>query len=451
MSERGIRLTTEREPILLAGDCLEQMHRIPDDCLDAVVTDPPYEINFMGKSWDKAGVAFDTNVWTEVLRVLKPGGHLLCFGATRTFHRIAVAIEDAGFELRDTIMYCYGSGFPKGQNLGKQIDKRLDREHKAVGHTVDEAGEWEGWNSQLKPFYEPCLMLRKPFKGSLAQNVLEHGVGGINIDGCRVGTTKSVPGGLSRGRGGGGEALSGNADGSLRNETGNESGHDSNVGRYPANFMLQHHDACEDTGSTATVKGDQRAGSAIRGIRNSGFGDVGSESGDSAPNGAVYGNEVVPVWSCHPDCPVKLLNQASGTLTSGKVKPEDFVGKYRAEVYGAYAENRIDPNTVYSDSGGASRFVYVSKASKKERNAGLPEGMVNKHPTVKSLKGMQHLVRMVTPPGGVVLDPFMGSGTTGCACVLEGFNFIGIDLDPEFVEIARHRIAHYATQKAISA
>jgi len=201
---------------LYNNDCIAQMKEMEDNSIDSIVTDPPYEISFMGKGWDGTGIAFNTEVWEECLRVLKPGGHILAFGATRTYHRMAVAIEDSGFEIRDCIFWCYGSGFPKSHNIGKAVDKIQGNEREVVenpyAHKRPNGNAWvesisnstgpeektkgnspyEGWGTALKPAVEPVVMGRKPFKGTVAQNVLEHGTGGINIDGCRVGTEKVI-------------------------------------------------------------------------------------------------------------------------------------------------------------------------------------------------------------------------------------------------------------------
>lgn len=326
---------------LIHSDCLDAMRSMAENSIDSVVTDPPYELGFMGKSWDKSGVAFNPEVWQEVLRVLKPGGHLLAFSGSRTYHRMAVAIEDAGFEIRDQIMWIYGSGFPKSHNL---------------------KGDWQGWGTALKPAHEPIVVARKPLIGTVAENVLTYGTGALNIDGGRVGSEggtykASKPEGISNGIYG--EGINGTVDiGNL------------NAGRWPANVI---HDGSD---------------------------------------------EVIELF---PDT-------NKGTARTGRVGGQN----------GLY-ENGHDPDhigTWYGDSGSAARFFYCAKASKKDRN----EGISNNHPTVKPTDLMRYLCRLVTPPNGTVLDPFMGSGSTGKACVLEGFEFIGIDKTAEYVEIAQARI-----------
>jgi len=327
---------------LLHGDCLERLRELQDCSVDACVTDPPYGLSFMGKAWD-----YDVPqaaVWREVLRVLKPGGHLLAFAGTRTQHRMAVQIEDAGFEIRDLIAWCYGSGFPKSHNL---------------------KGDWEGWGTALKPALEPITMARKPFKGTVAANVLEHGTGAINVDGCRVAasdgyTENAVTQGVSTART--------SYDPRQISSTFNP----SPAGRWPANLI---HDGSDEM-----------------------VGLFPAQAGAAAP--------------------VHRRNS----------------DKFR-QSYGAFAGN-IDEagSTFHGDTGSAARFFYCAKASKADRGDG------NTHPTVKPTELMRYLCRLVTPPGGVVLDPFMGSGSTGKAAVLEGFRFIGIEREAEYIEIARGRI-----------
>jgi hypothetical protein len=369
---------------VLVGDCRDVMATMEAGSVDAIVTDPPYELGFMGKSWDRSGVAFDAATWAACLRVLKPGGHLLAFGGSRTFHRIAVAIEDAGFEIRDTISWLYGSGFPKSHNLAR---------------------DWQGWGTALKPGWEPVIVARKPFAGTVAANVIAHGTGALNIDGCRIGD------GDDRCSGGAAGAIAtplayGVRRGGVDRLTG---------GRWPANVMLD-----DDAAAMLDEQsGDRPSGVAIkRNLPEDGY----------------------------------LTGRSSIRMTSRKA---DDIG--------------------YGDRGGASRFFYVAKASTRERNAGLdgmPErrahrygekgqgplpqqtpavGVVeqNHHPTVKPISLMRHLVRLVTPPGGVVLDPFTGSGTTGCAAALEGFTFVGCEQSPEYAAIAEARIAHWGRQQPL--
>lgn len=342
---------------LIHGDCLEVLKGVPDNSVDSIVTDPPYGLSFMGKKWDYD--VPDQVIWEECLRVLKPGGHLLAFAGTRTQHRMAVRIEDAGFEIRDMIAWVYGSGFPKNMDVSKAIDKAAGVERVVIGQSAyaarrpnkkyehgqkwgatlggsdtanitapatNAARQWQGWGTALKPALEPITVARKPFKGTVAANVLEWGTGAINIDGCRVGPPiPHQPGGLHRGSG-------------------------STVGSF-----------------TGTTEFEREA---------------------------------------HGRWPANLIHDGSD-------EPTDLLGD-------------------------AARFFYCAKTSRKDR------GEANNHPTVKPTDLMAYLCRLVTPPGGVVLDPFMGSGSTGKAAVREGFRFIGIEMDAEYLAIAEARIAHEA-------
>ena len=537
---------------LRQGDCLEVLKTIPDNSIDSVVTDPPYHLTsivkrfgkegsapaqfgtdgafaraskgFMGKEWDGGDIAFRTDVWSECLRVLKPGGHLLAFGGSRTYHRLAVAVEDAGFEIRDQIMWVYGSGFPKSHNIGKAIDKfggnnllvkeigialkkaRTDRgltlkqadelfcngttnynwlegrkdgqripnqelfdkivdewtelkelrdkvvsserellgveiTNKTVMQKIGDTNisgeyertkgnsEWEGWGTALKPAHEPIVMARKPLsEKSVAENVLKWGTGGINIDGCRIETDDNLSGGVYSN----GDLIS-----NPNNITGvrkklNKEDYQQPEGRFPANIMF-----------------DEEAG--------------------------------------------KLLDQQSGvsksTPSKGHHRKGNTVGDERtSKGAGLYGDGNWIEGSKHNDSGGASRFFYCPKVSKKERNAGL-EGLPEKnrpgqtdkgnysssvyckdcgktfngtndhtncedgveyrpsttttknhHPTVKPIKLMEYLIKLVTPKGGITLDPFMGSGSTGVAAVINGFKFLGIEREQEYMDIAKQRI-----------
>lgn len=362
------------------GDSREILKTLPEASVDSIVCDPPYELGFMGRSWDSTGVANDTSLWAQCLRALKPGGHLLAFSGTRTYHRMTCAIEDAGFEIRDQLAWVYGSGFPKSHN-----------------------GEWGG--TALKPAWEPIVLARKPLIGTVEENWREHGTGSLDIDGCRVEgapRTTHVDGNYRTRNGG-----------LTMNEGFGVGAYEAADGRWPANII--HDGSDEVLGQFAPIKYDPEErktqsvyGAMKSGHRPGGFGNVGAEKGDPVPNGPTY-----------------------------------------------------------MDGGGnAARFFYCAKASQEDRNegcAGLPEkvgGMVsntsgqhitrrdggapgpraNHHPTVKPTDLMRWLVRLITPANGLVLDPFMGSGSTGKAAVLEGRRFLGIDLTPEYVEIARARI-----------
>lgn len=385
------------------GDCREVLASLPEASVDAVVCDPPYELGFMGEAWDRSGVAFDPETWRAVLRVLKPGGHLLAFGGTRTYHRMACAIEDAGFEIRDQLQWLYGSGFPKSLDVSKALDKAAGAEREVIGHNpkwnagprammpggggraavpaytapaTDDARQWEGWGTALKPANEPICLARKPLVGTVAENVLEHGTGALNIDGCRIGSDRVRTRGRSDARHKASNSL-GAAWSGVVDEAPRE-------GRWPANVLL-----------------DEEAAA--------------------------------------------LLDRQTGTLTSGTMRAGTQRKASRGR--GGYGGNFPDEATAadtYGDSGGASRFFYTAKASRSERTAG---GQVeNTHATVKPLDLMAYLVRLVTPPGGVVLDPFVGSGTTAVAALDGGWRFVGVEMDPHHFEIARTRIAASTAQ-----
>ncbi len=292
-----------------------------------------------------------------------------------------------------------------------------------------------GRNVALKPAHEPIIVARKPLIGTVVKNVLTHGTGVINIDGCRIGTDARIN--LPAANKPGGSSLNMSVVGMPTTATAAE-------GRWPANVVLAHSEGCRETG-TKIVLGDNR--SVGNGKRPGGFGAVGAETGDPEPNAAVYGDAEVTRFECVADCAVRLLDEQSGTLVSGRgavlrASAAENNGN-RSAAFGAETREEGTPCVEYADSGGASRFFYCAKASSSERNAGLDDK--NSHPTVKPIALMRWLVRLVTPPDGVVLDPFCGSGSTGIAAVLEGFNFVGVDLDEDdkFCDIARKRIAHH--------
>lgn len=332
------------------GDCLEVLPTMADDSFDSCVTDPPYGLKFMGKSWDHGvpGVEY----WGQVMRVLKPGAHLLAFGGTRTFHRLACAIEDAGFEIRDCIMWVYGSGFPKSLDVSKAIDKSGGQPWGNFASLLDAARQWNGWGTAMKPSWEPIIVARKPLIGTVAQNVLQHGTGGINIDACRIGTADDLNGGRYSDNKQGDD---GNSYGSGFNRR-SELDYTQPPGRWPANLI---HDGSE---------------------------------------------EVVELFPRNnPSC-----KSPSASTPESKFRPSGV---------------------------SAARFFYCAKASKSDR------GPDNKHPTVKPTALMRYLCRVVTPPGGVILDPFMGSGSTGVAAYLELFSFVGIELHESHCEIAARRMS----------
>jgi len=396
------------------GDCLEVMETMNKCSVDSVVTDPPYHLTsivkrfgkegsapaqfgtdgafaraskgFMGKEWDGGDIAFQANTWRKCYELLKPGGHLIAFSGSRTYHRMACAIEDAGFEIRDQCIWLYGSGFPKSHNIGKQIDKIQGNERevvgtiqrgsvkdaieKGVGYTADPANknnkaifgygtetvtkgssEWEGWGTALKPAHEPMVLARKPLsEKSVADNVMKHGTGAINIDGCRVEGQSEL------------------------------SDIDTTGGRWPSNIM---HDGSEQV------------------------------------------QEIFP------------------TTTSTEVS------RQRTHK-GIWSDNKDDDGDympAYGDHGNASRYFYCAKTSKDERKSGLGrEIKANTHPTVKPVELMRYLVRLVTPKGGLVLDPFMGSGSTGMGAREEDFRFVGIEKEEEYYEIAKARIKNVKPQ-----
>ena len=415
---------------ILVGDCLEQMAKMPDNSVDSIVTDPPYGLEFMGKEWDKGVPPID--YWQEALRVLKPGGHLLSFGGSRTYHRMACAIEDAGFEIRDQIMWVYGSGFPKSLNVGKAIDKVTGAAREVVGvsegkgySSIQEKNieqdnrpyidglpylkadrtltkgnsQWEGWGTALKPAHEPIVVARKPLDGTVANNILKHGVGGMNIDGCRVETSDNFDKVKDR------TDMTGKL--TIHHEGGNLEALEKlkTLGRFPANFI---HD-----GSDEVLE--------------------------------LFPNAKGGTWNTTKGA--RHFNN-DGNPTEYKTSKQDI------------------------SSGSAARFFYCAKANKKERNAGLTSEPVresdrtkddgaggdnprnrsntpkqNHHPTVKPVALMRYLVRLVTPPNGIVFDPFLGSGTTAVAAILEGFEWSGCEITPEYLPIIEGRVA-WATEEA---
>jgi DNA modification methylase len=421
------------------GNNLDILPTLPDNSVDSIVTDPPYELGFMGKKWDNSGIAYSVELWTQCLRVLKPGGHLLSFGGTRTWHRVAVAIEDAGFEVRDSIAWMYGSGFPKSLDVSKAIDKAAGVEREVLTETVEdlfgerqeekklaqpgstadrlamgnnwqdsptitapatpEAKQWEGWGTALKPAFEPIVVARKPLIGTVAENVLTHGTGALNIDGSRIA----------------GEPW----------------------GNRPA------HSAKEVFEAGWTPKPTQ-----------------------SSPQGRWPANVILDEYTAE-----LLDEQAPRTGAFAEVKKRKPIFENSEQNWG-FTQVGDDGASYYNDLGGASRFFYVAKASKRDRNEGLEEledttagnmvereegsagmnspragagrtsGAKNFHPTVKPTDLMRYLIKLVTPPGGVVLDPFTGSGSTGKAAILEGFRFIGCELTEDYIPIIEGRLQH---------
>jgi site-specific DNA-methyltransferase (adenine-specific) len=450
---------------VLVGDCVDVMSGMDECSVGSVVCDPPYGIAFMGKDFDKLGSSLEQQKWhcewaKQAFRVLKPGGYLLAFGGTRSYHRLACAIEDAGFEIRDSMgvvqpmAWVFGTGFPKGQNVSLALDKvaGVDRIQGNVSVT-EEAKKWEGWNSSLKPAFEPIVFARKPLsEKTLAGNVLKHGVGALNIDGCRMDTGSEL---WKR------ESETVQASSSRMFKAGVRSMVQHSRGRYPSNIVFVHHPDCELVGAKR-VKGNGHFLEIVTSKREI-FKELG---GYSNPEGERYLDvEEVGEWRCVagclcgyiwstqelvpcPECgcrkttwvcPVKILDEQSGELKSGRMDRSKIVAENK--IYG----KRPDKITgVFGLSvGTASRFFYCAKASRAERNAGLSPGEINDHVTVKPVELMAYLCRLVTPIGGTVLDPFCGSGTTGIAARLEGFHFVGIEKEESYVEIARSRVENY--------
>lgn len=416
-----------KELRLLNGDCLDKLKELENNSIDSIVTDPPYGLSFMGKKWDYDVPSVE--IWQECLRVLKPGGHLLAFAGSRTYHRMAVRIEDAGFDIRDQIMWIYGSGFPKSHNIGKSIDNMQGNQRQVVGkgtggktakgfNLSDEqrnAGTGilpteydytkgnsigEGWGTALKPAHEPIVMARKPIsEKTIAENVLKWGTGAINIDESRIKHNEPIK--VMKAQEGGNKVF---GQGGRYEETTEL----KEEGRWPANVIL-----------------DEEAGQIL---------DEQSGNKKSAKRGSKYN------------------------------KPTEHTNTYTP-----VASDYRDDNT-YDDEGGASRFFYCPKASKRDRDHGLDKfeekgkgwsnylppttngtsdkihdrttTMKNIHPTVKPTELMKYLIRLVTPKAGIVLDPFMGSGSTGKAAMQEGMWFVGIEREKEYYEIAKQRIEY---------
>jgi site-specific DNA-methyltransferase (adenine-specific) len=454
------------EDRLLVGNCLDTLKTLADDSIDSIVTDPPYEIGFMGKGWDSTGIAYSVELWKECLRVLKPGGHLLSFGATRSYHRMAVAIEDAGFEIRDSVHWTYGSGFPKSMNISKAINKAAGAKREVVGTqrtnvgmqggkftagsktadvditapATEAAKKWNGWGTALKPSHEPIVVARKPINQTVADNVQQYGTGAINIDATRVGTddTRSKASLTALGQNSGWnshenkEVIAGSA-----------------CGRFPANTLLTHNHDCKQISTLIEDMPEQVAGQATIGTFKRGHMVTPAKTVTSA------------VWSCTPNCPIELLDQQQEEVS------------------------RFFHNSQWSQADDLTPFIYQAKPGKKERNAGLEDiegksigakgnGLArtcatcgasvmdgcecpdrtfvnpvkqNFHPTVKPVELIRYLIKMVTPPKGTVLDPFLGSGTTAVAAILEGVGWKGCELTEDYLPIIEGRTA-WATKEA---
>jgi len=412
--------------ILYCDDCIDRMKQMIDDGVqvESIVTDPPYELGFMGKQWDDTGIAFSKETWELALKLLKPGGHLLAFSGSRTYHRMAVAIEDAGFEIRDQIMWLYGSGFPKSHNIGKSVDAKQGNEREVVGtkscgyqvsisKTRKEQGyrpnetnattevvvdrgnsEWEGWGTALKPAHEPIVMARKPLsEKTIVTNVLKHGTGGINIDGCRVRNEERTHRGMS-------------SLGVMHDDNWKPSDIEStSIGRFPSNVMHDGSDVVKEVFPYTKAGKYKGEGSKSGGIWDKSTG---------SPSGREYGDDGSAArYFYSPKVSKKERNQGCDEMPIKKT----------SSMSGRRDPHEMDKSKIDNDVTG--RFVTERK---------------NIHPTVKPVELMKYLCRLVTPKGGTVLDPFMGSGSTGMAAKDEGFDFIGIEKEQEYFEIATSRI-----------
>lgn len=358
---------------LMPGDCRDLIAMLPDDSVDAVVTDPPYEIGFMNLDFDSTGIAFDVILWKDILRVLKPGGHVAAFAASRKYHRLACAIEDAGFEIRDQIDWVYASGRPHGSDARLLVDRELGTKGRGAGTANGQAEQWSGWYSQLKPAHEPICLARKPLDGNLAHNLLEHGTGALHIDACRV-------------------PFRNTAD---EKESKNKNRHaDFNSG--PRDNHVYGADTADRTDYTAEAR--------------------------FTPN------------MLFDQSAARELDRQSGVTVSRKGRP-------RASVKPGDGWGMTHTGAEYDDAGGASRFYpvfrYCPKAGPGERPT--VDGIL--HPTVKPVELMRWLVRLVTPPDGLVLEPFAGSGATLEACRIEDVRCVAAEMDSDYVRLIARRMA----------
>jgi len=429
---------------LITGDCLEKLKKLPDNSVDSIVSDPPSSINFMGQEWDndKGGrdqwINWLTEIMKECNRVLKPGGHALVWGLPRVSHYTAMGLENAGFEIRDKIIHLFSTGFPKSHNISKAIDKKLGAERKVIGYgvsqpqksghaagninyqkgqerfippitenTTDQAKQWEGWGTALAPSHEEWILCRKPIQEkTISDNVLKYGTGAINIDKSRIGTeiinTHDSPKGTFAGG-----APTSNSPNRKEDE---EIIYKDHIGRWPKNTI---HDGSEPIMEEFDKVGKTKSG---------------------------YNPKATP-------------KQYGGGTFGGGLVP----GEYESG---------------YGDEGSVARFFYCSKPSTKERNMGLddfedkvikgrdegqdkdnskykprPTPRKNIHPTLKSVRLMSYLINLITPENGIVLDPFMGSGTTGISALLNNYKFVGIEKEKEYMEIAEARIKAFESYR----
>lgn len=436
--------------MLIQGNSLEELKKLQDNSIDSIITDPPYELGFMGKKWDSSGIAYNIELWKECLRVLKPGGHLLAFGETRTYHRMAVAIEDAGFEVRDMLEWIYASGFPKSQNIGKVYDKKMGNSREITGETkigktslgdnsgwdtsenmkaIKESGsvnitkgnsEWEGFGTALKPAHEPIIMARKPLsEKTIVANVLKHGTGAIDIDGCRIPTAtpqkkwETPRGGIWQ----------------TKPEEKAELV-DNLQGRFPANIICTD-DALNDGVMTKSSGNYKRGanGGAWHGTA------LQHKEGESVVDFCDSGSKSryfdIDVWAekhgllQFPKASKRERNEGCEGLDNKKFTA------------GNYSQSPVCKTCDLTLNGTNDHFECSGEVYYREMES---KNTGNNHPTVKPVHLMSWLVRLVSKEGDTVLDPFMGSGTTGVACKKLNRDFIGIELSEEYCDIARARI-----------
>lgn len=513
--------------LIYSGDCLDAIKELPDNSIDAIVTDPPYGLaniddkvftnallkwvagkrdftpagkGFMGKTWD----AFvpPPAVWDECFRVLKPGGHILVFAGSRTIDLMGISVRMAGFEIRDSLAWIYGQGFPKSLDISKAIDKAAGAEREVIGSrpltgngktmksgfhqpdgtgagetvkqevfeytapATDEAKKWQGWGTALKPAMEPIIMARKPLsEKTVASNVLKWGTGGINIGKSRIGFTNESDlaeydfnqNGQNRSNKDDGESLE-LYEGGWKVQKGEK---EIPSGRFPSNVIFGHTEHCVPVGEKEETTLNHNA---PKGTFAGGEPDRGSDTTEYRANKIT-----TTIWECVEGCPVKELDRQSGIRPGGM-----YPAKRGQAVNTSFASGQetVGGQRSMGDTGGASRYFYQAKANKKDRNEGLEglpekgkvfngksdtsagnaEGSVedkfttkpqtNFHPTVKPTDLLRYLVRMVCPPDGVILDPFIGSGSTGKAAILEGFKIVGVETTSEYLPIIQGRIEH---------
>jgi site-specific DNA-methyltransferase (adenine-specific) len=439
-------LAGTRSAFVAQGDCRKRLKALPDDSVDAVVTDPPAGIEFMGKkwdsfrdveanpsgkqtaTWDESGGAngsrpfarsatpryrgktnesllpfqdFITEVFTDVYRVLKPGGHAVVWALPRTSHHTAMGLERAGFDIRDVVHHLFGTGFPKSLDVSKALSK--------VGADSEVAANWTGWGTALKPAAENWILVRKPLEGTVARNVQKHSTGALNIDECRVQTVPRtehvVPGA---------------------------------AGRWPANSVLSHSDGCMKTGTKKVTTGiayepdGKQMSRSVYGATNT--------LGHRVTEGDSTGKEEVEAWDCVPECAVRMLDEQS---VSGDTSRFFYTAKAPSAEKAAVLQCACTSKVKVKD---------IPVVSMKEAKAQVGQVCevcgekkhIHAHPTVKSVSLMEWLVKLITPSGGVVLDPFTGSGSTGVAARKLGFRFIGMEQDKLYCALARHRVKNAA-------